>query len=1021
MKKMSLKKLGVTVAAALTMGGAMLACHHDFESPYLPGSGDYAGDDWTRDGNGDGVSDSVEKYYPTCSLPAAKCLSDARIIAQLRISPGHLSAQDMVVWIGDSAALPRLSWSPLIASGIGYGLISSDSGIVMPKANRMLPRKAGSAQITVVVPGDSTLTASFILKVVAGGKRVVSVDVKPESLLVGRDTAPEIIWTPSDASLREYSLQSDKPEVAKVVGQKLRGVSAGKANIVLESLDGGHRVAFAATVLGFPDVIMCDSIWTEEMFLVIGDTAESPVMHWFPESATDKRYRLISSDTGIAGLSLDKSKVNPKSSGQVHVVALTLDGQGHTTEFTVHVAEKAVAVTGLAGVDLMLVFGGEPVPPKLTWLPADATNRKYTLKSSQPTVAQEQGGWIRPLAMGSAEFTVTTQDGGFQGTFLVTVGRPDTSIHVDSVHVAEFSLAVGAQKKPAIDWYPANAGNQSYILTSGDTSVAVPMADKISALRVGQSNFQLVSADGARIAKFKVTVFASVIPVLSVQADSVSLVLGGNDMAPTLIWSPGNSTNHAYVLESSDTNIVAIPGATLLHAKSVGIAQVMVRTSDGPTASFSVVVYTNAIGVVSMAVHNFTLNVGDVGMDVPAIEWNPANATNKNYTLKSVSNSFVLSIVGDKLNALKTGKSALVVGALDGNKPTAVCTVTVVSLTRTLSSRDDTLRLGAADQDPNGLFVWMPADVSNKAYLLKSMDTTVVKIVSGGQKLRAMGGGTTKVTASAQDGSNQIALFTVWVKVPVTGLTTKNVTLKTGVDTLFNPNPLWTFSPVNATDKNWYLTYPGGTPPTSIVKITNGWELTAVGPGSANIIVNSSDSTAIKDTFQVTVIAPVKGVAAINVQLRVGDADVQPALSWNPSFASDKGYTLSGGTAGIATVVGNKMHAAGQGTASFLVTTTDGGKMASFTATVTQPVISVTGISANDMTLTGGFGSEPTAPDLIWTPADATDKGYTLTVVSGISVNIVNGKLNPSFWGISTVRATSNDGGFTATFTVTVN
>ncbi len=70
-------------AAALFFGCEMGPA----ESVYHPGNEAYPGKDWSRDWNGSGVADSVEKYAPGCTDNPAECLRQALIAASLTVIP----------------------------------------------------------------------------------------------------------------------------------------------------------------------------------------------------------------------------------------------------------------------------------------------------------------------------------------------------------------------------------------------------------------------------------------------------------------------------------------------------------------------------------------------------------------------------------------------------------------------------------------------------------------------------------------------------------------------------------------------------------------------------------------------------------------------------------------------------------------------------------------------------------------------------------------------------------------------
>jgi uncharacterized protein YjdB len=1012
------RNLGATVLAAMAGAVSLVSCQRDFDSPYVPGNPGYAGDDWTRDEDGNGIADSVDKYAPGCALPPRQCMANAKVIGRISGERNSLSARDMILWLDDSAKAPALAWTPSEGSVRGYVLSSSDSAKVRPRDGRLQPAAVGSAQITVTVPGADSLFASFIAKVVSGGKKVESVSAKDIMVQVGRDTSPELAWVPADPLFMDYSMASENPEVARIVDRKIRGVFPGKTTITLETMDGGRKAAFNATVQNGPSVVYAASVTAEDMYLVKGGGPLSPTLFWAPEKVTDKNFKLTSLDTNVVVIQ-DRNKVVPKGVGSTQVYVIVLDGSGVTADFNVSVSAQAVAVKGISGRELSLVAGGDAVSPKLSWQPSDATNRKYSLTSADSGVAKARNGMILPVSMGTSDFVVTTDDGGFMDTFTVTVNRPDTTLHVDSVQVANLSVPIGTDRKPTIAWFPADAGNQAYTLASMDTAVATVANGLVHPVKAGIADFRLTSEDGARTADFKVTVYAPEILTQNINADSMFLVLDGEHdvQAPNLSWIPANATNRGYALVSMDPDIALIEDGASVRAKAVGVGRIQISSVDGPVSFFTVVVSAKVVKLISMTCPAFTMNLGDAPV-APAVTFNPQTATDKSVIFKAPAGSGIVSVdAQNRIAALAPGNAT--VTAVSGENPgiTAPCPVTVVALVKSVTAKDDILRLGSPEKDLTPLLTFVPANASDKRFSLQAKDTTIVK--TNGMGYKAMKGGATTVIVRTLDGSDKADTFSVVVQIPLTSISAKDYTMKTTDTALYAPWPLFSFTPKNVTDSNWYLTYtyPTAAPaPSTILKIEGGWQLRALGPGAVSLTVTSLDNANAKDTFTVTVIRPVSGLSAEPVTMKVGDADKPAAVTIAPPDASDKGYTLSGGNTAVATVVANKIHAVSGGTAAFTATSTyDATKSVTFQVTVSVPVIS---LSAPDISMK--VGDPLRDPVITWNPAGATNKGYSMVSTNTSAVLISSNKLQAVGPGNANVILASSDGGKLDTFAVSV-
>jgi uncharacterized protein YjdB len=249
-----------------------------------------------------------------------------------------------------------------------------------------------------------------------------------------------------------------------------------------------------------------------------------------------------------------------------------------------------------------------------------------------------------------------------------------------------------------------------------------------------------------------------------------------------------------------------------------------------------------------------------------------------------------------------------------------------------------------------------------------------------GNRVHAVGGGTATFTATSISDPARTASFTVTVTVPVVSVKADDVTaLRIGEAEI---SPVLTWNPANATNKGFTMTSLN----TSLFTInTTTNRLHAVAPGTGKAIVSSMDGAKI-DTFSVTVVQPVQSISVGSpLNMKRGE-DKDPSITWNPANATNKSYTLGGGNAGIATVVGNRVHAVGAGSVIMTVTTVDGGKSQAFTVSVTNPV---TGIDAGpDLLLRTGEEDETVSPVIL--PSDASNKSWHM-VSQDPSIASVNG------------------------------
>ena len=112
----------------------------------------------------------------------------------------------------------------------------------------------------------------------------------------------------------------------------------------------------------------------------------------------------------------------------------------HTSDYsvvpaTVNIVAKPVAVTGVTIDETLSVKTGESKTPSYTVNPAEATNKAVSFKSDNTAVAtvNETTGEVTGVKEGTATITITTADGNFTDTCVVTVACS----HANKTPVAE--------------------------------------------------------------------------------------------------------------------------------------------------------------------------------------------------------------------------------------------------------------------------------------------------------------------------------------------------------------------------------------------------------------------------------------------------------------------------------------------------------------------------------------------------------------------------------------------------------
>ena len=375
-------------------------------------------------------------------------------------------------------------------------------------------------------------------------------------------------------------------------------------------------------------------------------------------------------------------------------------------------------------------------------------------------------------------------------------------------------------------------------------------------------------------------------------------------------------------------------------------------------------------------------------------------------------------------NRVATVENGFVTGIADGTatitaevaRAKATCTVKVVSkvpVTKiTLSSTSLSLTVGGGNG--NLAAVVSPSNATDKSLTWVSSQPSVATVSNDGI-VTPVSGGTTTITAMANDGSGVKASCTVTVTVPVSSITLSSNTLSLFVGKTSQLTA--SVSPSTATNKS--VTW--STSNSSIATVSAEGVVKAVGEGKAAITATAKDGSGIKASCTVTVTVPVSTISlsSNSLALFVGKSS-QLTATVSPTTATNQSLTWSTSNTNIATVSADGIvKAVGEGKAIITATAKDGsGIKATCDVTVTVPVSTIT-LSATTLSLFVNKTSQLTATV---SPSTATDKSVTWsTSNSNVATVSTDGTVKAISKGTATITATAKDGsGIKATCEVTV-
>ena len=230
---------------------------------------------------------------------------------------------------------------------------------------------------------------------------------------------------------------------------------------------------------------------------------------------------------------------------------------------------------------------------------------------------------------------------------------------------------------------------------------------------------------------------------------------------------------------------------------------------------------------------------------------------------------------------------------------------------------------------------------------------------------------------------------------------------------------LYTILPSNASVKevSWESSY------TSVATVSETGEVNAISPGTAQITVTTADGGKTA-SCAVTVKAKVIPVSSVSLNktsltLTVGDTETLVSTVL-PENATDPSVTWTSGNTSIATVSSTgEISAKAVGSTTITVNTNDGGKTAFCTLSV-KPV-NVSSVTLNRETLSLILGETATLTATVH-PENAANKNVSWTSSNaGVASVDASGKVSAQSVGTAKITVTTEDGGKTASCSVTVS
>lgn len=571
-----------------------------------------------------------------------------------------------------------------------------------------------------------------------------------------------------------------------------------------------------------------------------------------PETAADKTVRWESENPAVADVTAS-GVVTAKAAGETSVTAVTTDGN-YRASCLITVIGKT-DVTGVRIDETFPVPVGKEVGLNYAVLPTDASVKTvlFTVEEGKEdvlTLEDSNRGIVKGVAVGAAQVTVTTAEGGYSDSCAVTVYRAAEKV---TITADGYEAAAGLEAGLTLALTATVSGEPTYDTvfwaTSDPQTAAVDADGTVTAkepgtvtVRASLHPFDNPEYPADVTAEIKIDIVAGSAAVESVainEGETVAMFKGETKQLTCTVNPPNASEKTVVWSVTEGADVVSVNADTgEVTALRPGRATVTVTSrSDAAKSDSCTVTVREAVTAVRLDRDSLQLTLTEDGKTetlTAAVE--PQEATDPTVRWTAVPDGIV-SVENGTVTALKAGTATVRAESVSNPGVYDECEVTVISPV-TQITLNHSVYPAASERFEVGLdFVLSatvtPGDATDKRLTWSVSPENIVSLDDATGTVTALKAGTATVTVSAADGFGASASCDITVS-PATAAVTKIVLNRESVN-LYK-------------GKSYRLTA-SVEPPNAAVK-TVTWSLEG-GDGAATILddgllsVNSNADTAM--------------------------------------------------------------------------------------------------------------------------------------------------------------------------------
>ena len=320
------------------------------------------------------------------------------------------------------------------------------------------------------------------------------------------------------------------------------------------------------------------------------------------------------------------------------------------------------------------LFLNESITINASVVPDNAINKDLVWSSNDSNIATVNNGVVKGLKIGKTTINIKASNGIEKKCSIEVKEKPSTVVNANSITLSDSSksIKVGSSIKLSHTISPANTTNKTVTWSSSNKTVATVNNGVVKGIKAGTATITVKTSNG-KTATCKIT-------VKNVNATGVTLnttstnVEVGNTVKLVATVSPSNTTNKTITWTSSDTSIATVSKGVVKGIKT-GTVTITAKTTNGKTATCSVVVKAKTVNVTKVTINNTSANLlvgGTVNLTATV---SPSNATNKTITWTSSNTS--VAVVNSSGKVTAKGKGSTIITATSSNGKTATSKIIV--------------------------------------------------------------------------------------------------------------------------------------------------------------------------------------------------------------------------------------------------------------------------------------------------------------------------------------------------------